>query len=118
MLVVASAADGSEAVRLAGKLLPDVVILDVRMPGMDGMRALSAIREAAPDTRVIMFTSDASKRIIREAIRAGAHALLLKRSAAQLSAAVRRVLAGERFVDACALEEAFGPAGAPGKSLI
>lgn len=107
--MVGSAADGAEAVQLARAHIPDVAILEMKMRGMDGIQALRAIREASPNTRTIVFTGDISRKALREAIRAGAHAVLLKRSAAELSAAVRRVLAGERFVNECALKAAFSP---------
>jgi DNA-binding NarL/FixJ family response regulator len=105
--VVGSAADGSEAVRLAARLRPDIAILDIGMPGMDRIRA------ASPGTRVILFTAEATRKIIRDAFSAGAHALVLKRSAAELPATVQRVMAGEYVLGSSALAAAFGPASEP-----
>ena len=78
VLVVGEAASGEEAVVAAKELSPDVVFMDVRMPGMDGIEATRRIREAAPETRVILITIDESRGAISEAIQAGVSGYLLK----------------------------------------
>lgn len=76
--VVGEAATGEEAVERARELSPDVVFMDVRMPGMDGIEATRRIREAAPDTKVILITIDDSRSAISDAIQAGVSGYLLK----------------------------------------
>jgi DNA-binding NarL/FixJ family response regulator len=78
ILVVGEAASGEEAVEQARSLSPDVVFMDVRMPGMDGIEATRRIKDAAPDTKVILITVDESRGAISEAIQAGVSGYLLK----------------------------------------
>jgi DNA-binding NarL/FixJ family response regulator len=78
VVVVGEAASGEEAVERARELGPDVVFMDVRMPGMDGIEATRRIREAAPDTKVILITIDESRGAVAEAIQAGVSGYLLK----------------------------------------
>jgi DNA-binding NarL/FixJ family response regulator len=80
--VVGEAQSGEEAVEQARVLSPDIVYMDVRMPGMGGIEATKAIREASPDTRVILFTVDESRASISEAIQAGVSGYLLKDASA------------------------------------
>ncbi|CAA9435055.1 MAG: Two-component transcriptional response regulator, LuxR family [uncultured Rubrobacteraceae bacterium] len=93
--VVGEAADGSEVVRLAETLLPDVILLDLEMPGMDGVTALEKLRENGSGARVIVFTAyDTDERILGS-LRAGARGYLLKgASRAELFGAVRTVHSG------------------------
>ncbi len=93
--VVGAAADGAEAVARAFELLPDVILLDLEMPGVDGLSALHQLRQKAPDVRVIVFTAfDTDERIIK-AVQAGAKGYLLKGAPrAELFEAVRVVAAG------------------------
>lgn len=78
VLVVGEASSGEEAVERARELTPDVVFMDVRMPGMDGIEATRRIRSAAPSTKVILITIDESRGAISEAIQAGVSGYLLK----------------------------------------
>jgi DNA-binding NarL/FixJ family response regulator len=78
VLVVGEASSGEEAVERARELTPDVVFMDVRMPGMDGIEATRRIRSAAPTTKVILITIDESRGAISEAIQAGVSGYLLK----------------------------------------
>jgi DNA-binding NarL/FixJ family response regulator len=82
VVVVGEAASGEEAVQRARELSPDVVFMDVRMPGMDGIEATRRIREAAPATKVILITIDESRGAISEAIQAGVSGYLLKDASA------------------------------------
>src|SRR5688572_10474308 len=76
--VVGEAAAGAETVQLAATLRPDVILLDLEMPGMDGVEALMRLREANPEVRVIVFTAfDTDERILN-AVKAGAQGYLLK----------------------------------------
>jgi DNA-binding NarL/FixJ family response regulator len=78
IVVVGEAGSGEEAVAQARDLTPDVVFMDVRMPGMDGIEATRRIKDAAPDTKVILITVDESRGAVSEAIQAGVSGYLLK----------------------------------------
>jgi DNA-binding NarL/FixJ family response regulator len=78
IVVVGEAATGEEAVEQARSLTPDVVFMDVRMPGMDGIEATRRIKDAAPTTKVILITVDESRGAVSEAIQAGVSGYLLK----------------------------------------
>ena len=93
--VVDEAADGSEVVRLAEKLEPDVILLDLEMPTLDGVGALERLRDTGSEARTIVFTAyDTDKRIL-DALRAGARGYLLKgASRAEIFDAVRTVNSG------------------------
>ncbi|HEY2982553.1 MAG TPA: response regulator transcription factor [Jatrophihabitantaceae bacterium] len=97
--VVAEAADGREAVRLAGALQPDVVLMDVRMPGMDGIAATREIAAVQPLSRVLILTTFEDDDYVFGALRAGASGFLLKRTRPeQLIAAVHTIAAGESLL--------------------
>jgi DNA-binding NarL/FixJ family response regulator len=76
--VCGTAEDGAEAVREAGRLQPDVVLLDLSMPGVDGLSALPAIRNASPGCEVVVLTASGTEDNLLAAIRAGAAGYLLK----------------------------------------
>ncbi|MDR8412334.1 response regulator transcription factor [Nonomuraea sp. 3-1Str] len=98
--VVGEAASGPEAVAVARKTQPDVALLDVEMPGGDGITAAEEIRRLLPDCRVMVLTTFGRPGYLRRAMEAGAAAFLVKDSPArELAAAVRRVRAGERVID-------------------
>jgi len=94
--VVGEAGDGDAAVTAAERLSPDVVLMDVVMPGMDGVEALRLIGERRPQTRVVMLTSYADERQAMEAVDAGASGFLLKdASPRDVAAAIRAAHRGE-----------------------
>jgi DNA-binding NarL/FixJ family response regulator len=76
--VVGQAPDGAEAVRMAGETLPDVVLMDIRMPKMTGIEAARQVKEAAPSAKIVMLTVSDEEEDRFEAIRAGASGYLLK----------------------------------------
>ena len=76
--VAGEAADGEEAIELARRLLPDLVLLDLSMPGLDGLTALPRLREAAPECEVVVLTASGTEENLLAAIRAGAAGYLLK----------------------------------------
>src|SRR5918911_2835002 len=76
--VVGEAADGDEAIRCAAELHPDLILLDLSMPGMDGLTALPRLREAAPRCEVVVLTASGTEENLLGAIRAGAAGYLLK----------------------------------------
>ncbi len=97
--VVGEAATGEEAVQASTDLTPDIVFMDVRMPGMGGIEATRRIREASPSTRVILFTVDESRSSISEAIQAGVSGYLLKdASVEELVNAARLALEGKAVI--------------------
>jgi DNA-binding NarL/FixJ family response regulator len=97
--VVGEASNGQEAVRLAGELRPDVAILDLSMPLLNGVDAAQAIRQAAPDTKIIVLTQHKEDHFVVEALRAGAVGYVLKtRAAYDLLQAVREVLQGNIYL--------------------
>ena len=97
--VVGEAADGREAVRLAKELQPDVVLMDVRMPELDGIEATRRLRQAGVDARVLVLTTFDLDEYVYAAVRAGASGFLLKDSPRdQLVIAVRTVARGEALL--------------------
>ncbi|HUW03669.1 MAG TPA: response regulator transcription factor [Acidimicrobiales bacterium] len=93
--VVGEAADGEEAIEAAERLRPDVVLMDVTMPNVDGVEATRAITEARPITRVVMLTMHADKEVLASAIRAGASGYLTKDSSVdEVASAVRMAADG------------------------
>ncbi len=100
LLVVGEAANGREAVELCKELRPDLVLMDVRMPEMDGLAATRAIKEELPQTSVVMVTMHESPDYLLEAIKAGAAGYILKDAEGErLVGAVRRTLNGESPLD-------------------
>ena len=101
MKLVGEAVNGEEAVRLAARLDPDVIIMDLMMPGVDGVTATRRIRERNPDTKVLILTSFGTSSDVAHAIEAGARGAILKDAPnASLLAAIRTVAAGgESFAD-------------------
>ncbi|MCL5677613.1 MAG: response regulator transcription factor [Firmicutes bacterium] len=98
--VVGQAGDGEAAVKLAAELRPDVVILDVRMPGMGGVEACSRIREVSPESRVVFFTSFPDEEALVGAMLAGASGFILKNLPDDsLVKAIRAVARGESILD-------------------
>ena len=100
MEVVAQAADGQEACRLAGLVQPDVVVMDINMPVLDGVQATRHISETSPGIGVIILTMYRQDQYVFEAIKAGARAYLLKDADSdELLRAIRAVAAGEALLD-------------------
>jgi two-component system response regulator DesR len=98
--VVGQAADGAEALTIAARVRPDVALLDIEMPGLDGIEAAARLGRTLPDCRIVILTTFGRPGYLRRAMEAGASAFLVKDSPAQeLAAAIRRVLAGERVID-------------------
>jgi len=97
--VVGEAADGAEAVRLAGELVPDVVVMDLVMPVKDGIEATREIKTLSPTTRVLVLTSFADDDKVLAAVKAGAAGYLLKDvQPAELGDAIRTIYRGEALL--------------------
>ncbi len=96
LVIVGEARDGMEAVEQAAALLPDVVLMDVRMPSVNGIEAARRIRAAQPATRVLMLTESEDEEDLYAAVRAGATGYLLKEVAIdEIADAIRAVAAGQ-----------------------
>lgn len=97
--VVGDAADGLQALRLTQTLQPDVVILDISMPGPDGIEITRQIKDAVPSTRVLILTVHEDEGLLRAAVSAGASGYIIKRAVeADLISAIRAVCRGELYV--------------------
>ena len=100
MEVVGFAGDGREAVAKAQELLPDVLVMDVSMPKLNGLKATEKIREVCPQVKVLTLSRHADDGYIRELLGAGACAYVLKQSApSELIHAIRAVAAGGKYID-------------------
>ncbi len=98
--VVGEAGDGETAVALAERRRPDVVIMDVRMPGMDGLEATKLLLERVPDAKVLIFTAYNEKSLLSRGLESGAKGYILKEAPHQtLLRAIEKVAAGEGYVD-------------------
>jgi DNA-binding NarL/FixJ family response regulator len=116
MQVVGQTNDGLDAVRLADGLRPDIVLLDVALPSLNGIDATRRIRETSSGSKVVCLTSRSEKRLMAEMIDAGAAGYILKDSAFQeLANAIRTVMGGGRVVSP-ELANVVLPAGQPGTS--
>jgi DNA-binding NarL/FixJ family response regulator len=99
MEVVGEAGTGEEACRMCFEQAPDVVLMDLRLPGLSGVEAIRTIRETAPSVRFIVLTTYDGDVAIRRALDAGAQAYLLKAmSHVEVTAAIRKVHAGARVI--------------------
>jgi two-component system, NarL family, response regulator DegU len=97
--IAGEATTGEEAIEQVELLSPDVVFMDVRMPGMGGIEATKVIRSRSPDTKVILFTIDESRAAIAEAIQAGVSGYLLKDvSAGELIQAAKLAMEGKAVI--------------------
>jgi DNA-binding NarL/FixJ family response regulator len=100
LLVIAEAADGLQAVELARQHAPDVILMDVRMPGIDGIEATRRLAVAQPQTKILILTTFQHDEYVWGALRAGASGFLLKRASPErLLDAIRTVAAGESLLD-------------------
>lgn len=97
-VVVGEAASAAEALDSILQLRPDVVVLDISMPGMSGLEATARLRSAAPKTRVLILSMHDNAEYVLESVRAGAHGYLLKDTAAtELREAIRTVCRGQSY---------------------
>ena len=99
MEIVAEASRGDEVIPTALGALPDVALLDVEMPGSDGLSAAAALKESLPSRRVIILTTFVRAGYLRRAMEGGAAGFMLKDAPPEELAAIRRVMSGERIVD-------------------
>jgi two-component system response regulator NreC len=101
--VVGEASTGQEAVELARRLAPDIILMDLGMPGLSGLDAIRAIRAERPAARIIVLSMHAGREIVMQAIQAGCDGYVPKSAAhTSLLQAIRTVHAGQRFLDPAA----------------
>jgi len=104
--------DGFEAVQKAQELKPDLILLDIGLPNLDGLEAARRIRRVAPDTKIVFLTQNNDKDVVRAALSTGAQGYVLKADAgAELLTAVARILGGGDFVSSgIEVDESSDPA--------
>ncbi len=106
--VVGEAASADEAIRLTGETKPDVVVMDIRLPGKNGIEATREIVEKHPDTKVIILTSFADDEMLFDAISAGASGYVLKQiDSRELVTALQRIGRGESLLDPAITQKVF-----------
>jgi two-component system response regulator NreC len=99
MVVAGEAEDGESALELARELGPDVVVMDLGMPGMGGMTAIGMIKEEMPSTRIVVLSMHGDQQVITRAMKSGAHAFVPKSTAhTHLMQAIRVVCRGETYL--------------------
>lgn len=97
--IVSEAGDGRTAIALVSKLLPDIVVMDIGMPNLNGIEATRQIRNGEPSVKVVALSSRSDQRSVTDMLRAGAAGYVLKKAAAcDIVAAVREVQAGRKYV--------------------
>src|SRR5512135_320460 len=110
--VVGEAADGAEAVRLCSELRPQVVLMDLRMPGMDGLTAIKHIRQQQPDINIVILTTYNEDALMIEGLRSGARSYLLKDTKRQvLFDTLRAASRGESLLSPEVIAKVIGPRG-------
>jgi|SRR5579863_7284055 len=97
--IVGEVADGEEAVQKAQELQPDLILLDIGLPTLNGIEAAQRIREVAPESKIIFVTQESSTDVVQKALNCGARGYVVKtRAATELLAAAEAVLEGKRFL--------------------
>ncbi len=106
--VVAEAGNAEQAIRLAAEYKPDVIVMDIRLPGKSGIEATREITSAQPDTKVIMLTTFADDDLLFDAISAGASGYVLKQiDSGELINALERIGRGESLLDPAVTQQVF-----------
>ena len=97
--VIAQAADGTEAVRIAEELRPDLILLDIGLPGLNGIDVARRILQLCPQSKVLFVSQESSREVVLGALGTGAVGYVLKADAgSELMAGISSVLSGEKFV--------------------
>lgn len=116
--IVGEARDGTEAVRLTDELRPDIVLMDIAMPGLNGIEATRLIREQYPHTRVLVLSQHGERQYVLAVLRAGASGYILKRAlGSDLLEAVRAVARGETYLHPQVSRVLVEEMCSPGESL-
>lgn len=118
MLVVGEAGDGREAVARAQELSPDIVVMDVTMPHLNGLKATQKLLECCPQVKVLALTRHMDDSYLQQILRAGASGYVLKQSAStELLHAIRAVAAGGKYLDPAVAGKVMGNYAGRGASL-
>ncbi len=113
--VVGQAADGHHAIELAEELQPDLVLLDITMPGLDGIEVTRALTQRVPDAYVLILTVHEDYELLREAVHAGAAGYVVKRAAqSELLSAIAAVMRGDLYVHPAMTRALLTPPAPPG----
>ena len=97
--ILCEVSDGLEAVQKAKELQPDLILLDIELPNLNGIEALSRIRQVSPNAKIIFLTQNSDKEVVAAALITGAHGYVLKTDAgSELLTAVAAVLRGDEFI--------------------
>jgi two-component system response regulator NreC len=121
--LVGEASGGYEAIELVERIKPDVLVLDLSMPDLDGIAVTRKIKPAFPDLRILILTLHVDQALLKEAIKAGASGYILKRAAeAELISAIRMIVRGDLYVDPALMrslleEPAHTAAAAPSAAI-
>ena len=99
LLIVAEAPDGAEAIQQAAAFRPDLIVLDIGLPKMNGIEAARAIREIVPDSKIVFLTQESSPEVVEEALNLGARGYVFKMNGEnELLGALEAVVLGNKFV--------------------
>jgi DNA-binding NarL/FixJ family response regulator len=117
MEVVGEAGDGRSVIALTQKLLPDIVLMDISMPGLNGLRATAKLQECCPEVQVLALTRHQEDGYLQQMLRAGASGYVLKQSPpAELLHAIRAVAKGGKYLDSAVAGKMMGSYS--GKKLV
>jgi len=121
MELVGEASGGFEAIELAEKVRPEILLLDLSMPDLDGIQVTRALKAKLPDLRILILTVHEDQALLREAIRAGASGYIVKRAAeSELISAINVVMRGDMYVDPSLMRgllvDSVPPASQPNKA--
>lgn len=121
--LVGEATGGYEAVKLVAELNPDVLVLDISMPDLDGISVTKQLKSLYPDLKILILTIHEDKALLREAVRSGASGYILKKAAEpDLIAAIQIVLRGDMYVDPSLVREIIadppGPINSHKNSIV
>jgi DNA-binding NarL/FixJ family response regulator len=111
-VVIGAASDGLEAVKKAEELQPDLILLDLGLPKLNGMEAARRIRQLAPNSKILVVSQDASVEVVLGAMRLGVRGFLCKTDANELSVGVEALVNGSQFVSS-QLRHIFPPERLP-----
>ena len=112
MKTVGEAADGREAIDLARKLEPDVVLMDISMPELNGLKAAATLKRVQPDVKIVVLTRHTDEAYMKELFQAGVSGYVLKQSPSdELTRAVRAVAKGDNFLDPAMTSRVFDEFG-------
>ena len=98
--IIAEAVDGDEAIQKAHELQPDLILLDISLPNLNGIHAARRIRQVAPNSKILFVSENRSPEIAKEALTAGAGFIVKSDAANELIPAIKAVLEGKRFISA------------------